>query len=1145
MTAVSEGDQLAGEVLLAVCTPLVLALLVLHFHHRHRHPIVDRSPALVLAFTALTAASVVLLLLFLVLSTASAPLCWLSLLSLSLTLLPSPLLLLLRSLVFLFRLELTAELERFHAGRGEEKPSGAASRKGSVSEDGDAEGGEQPSPHSSGLKAETSEQLRSSEEGLKEAAATAAGLWWVDHRRLISAPFLSAVLASLTAVSTAAILLLLLVDRSDTVSVPSSSQCPDHSPPFLGVRVAGFFLFVLHSAVLCASSFRHPSADGLRAEAALTVAAVVALLPLSFALPFLPSLSSASQYVFLSFQLLLLTASVVCPLLSAHSHSLHSRSLAELSSIQSFHDLIRNPVGFDSFHAFVKTEFSEENLLFWQEVEALQTKALQLEEVEAELQQRKAKEREAEKAAKEEEERQLNLAALGQQRSSNSLRLPPPTSPSLVQGEEPTTPRSQSRRVPRAEGLDDATASSSPPPQKDGLALLPLRLPAHPPTSASVALPTPSALNPALQSALDGRRRRNTSGGELSLGSIRHRRDPAQAIIEAAGRVPAGARSSDSLRIPTGSSPVTSRPRSSGSTFDEAVALASHSANFPPFPPNGSWDVDAVAKLRRISWSIALDRKAQRRRTDSHSRLTEHKRARTATLLESPPTTPTAATHSPNLASPPTFSSTAPITVLIPAVSKEVRSTKSSPRAAPVQLLPVTTSSPSPVPTSPLPSSASPKVTTPFMQSIVRALQATKLASAAKWVDKEEELIRRLSERQAALHVELLQSACDIVDRHVAPHSVAQVNLPDVLVQQVMERMKEVNPVKYATKPKLKRVMSGGHGMQHTLGLMRHATIHFLAKGKVSPFPDRTREHERQMAAEAERRQAEEDLAMVRDLSLLSFPITRLFADAQAAIQQLMEKDSFKRYLTSPAFDDFTSTYARRRGAASVWVPPVASRQGSRSRIATQTPRATARRELSSDVEEAVGATSGRRHSASSRVTSGTTRALHTTESQSANVVADGQQRQTSLVSSQLSPRALALAPSTSSVSARPPSPMAPASGAPAPTVSPPSSHALSTWSGLHKLALPIVTARAASGSVILAQQLSRTRPALSKVDALGGGAAESSPKRSQQRTVSLAGEGGATRSSPQMSRRAGVASMSMEAEGIEEEAEDGVGDLT
>ena len=256
----------------------------------------------------------------------------------------------------------------------------------------------------------------------------------------------------------------------------------------------------------------------------------------------------------------------------------------------------------------------------------------------------------------------------------------------------------------------------------------------------------------------------------------------------------------------------------------------------------------------------------------------------------------------------------------------------------------------------------------------------------------------------------MLQSACDIVDRHIAPGSVSQVNLPDALVQRVMERMREVNPIKYAVKAKQKgRAGHGVHSMQHTLGLMRHATIQFFAqpgaKGKVSPFPDRQREKERKMLADAEKRRAEEAAAMCRDLSQLSFPLAELFADAQDAIQQLMEKDSFKRYLASPAFQDFLSSYAKRRGVATAWVQPAISRHGSRSRLALQTPRNVTSRERGEE-GGGGGALSGRRGSASSRLPAAL-HSFHSRPSQSLTAAPDSHQRRSSFAS-QLSPRNLA-----------------------------------------------------------------------------------------------------------------------------------------
>ena len=1046
----------------------LLGSLFLH-RWRGRHPITDRSPLLVLASNAFLFAATVLLLIGL-LCAPSAPQCLLLTLSLCSAMLPSPVLLLLRSLVLLFRLELTAQLQAFAASQEElrlKSPASAERR-----------------PLGPGKDARRPSLTAGAMEGTSAAAdggATPEGIWYVDHRWLVGRPFLCCAFGPLLSLA-------LLGGALAALGASESPSCAPQSTTVAAVRAVGLALFAAHAAVLCASAARHPLAHGLRAEAALSAVAAAVLLPLSFALSTTGS-PDAAWYVLLSFYCAAFCAPSLLPLYATWAQWRLSTSLAELSRIESFDDLIRNPLGYDSFLAYLRTEFSEENLLFWGQVEQLHGRADDLERLTRTLGERRDRERAATtvvapglRDADEERTVRRSTAAGSAKaaRSSHSVSEMASSSRSLTPPLGAESPRSQQRRAVPGAGAGPARAEAE----------------AH-----ALQGGTPRrALNAALTPRTPTSRRRRNSAGDVGAGDGAHSLAAAgppspflsTSALSAALQPPP--QSSDSLTIPgtaqlSASLLPSSHPRLLSGALSEDGAMVgallprSSYASYHT-TMDDSWDLEAIDKLRRVSWSIALEKRAQRHRA-SRSRdaaAAERKRSHAGSIRRSVSPRLSA---SPRNITPGHLQQTAAPALQVGGGGgggggRGSGGGDSSPK--------------------------SPKAAAPFMQSIVRALQATKLASTKRSAEREDDATRRLTERQAALHAELLRRACDIADRFVVPGSPCQVNLPDALVQRVMDRMREIHPRRYNGTAKARRTGGGGqHGpgsgaMQHTLGLMRHATMNFFAaphaqKGRVLPSARRFPEREPAERAKERSRQAAavDDAAMVRDLSALSFPIAALFRDAQDAIRQLMEKDSFKRYLGSAAFEHFCTSYTARRRAGSGWTGPAApSRQSSRSRlIVVTTPRVSNREAVEDAAPPSVAGAVARRGSdsgAAARPLRHSPRA-----ERSLSLQGDDAARRPSIG---------ALSPSPAPGSRPPhaavhtlPLPPSPSHGTAGPSwPSPP--HAL--WSDLQKLTLPMtpLNTRAHSGSVLLHSQLSQSRSASTKHQH------QQSPQQQQQTAV-------------------------------------------
>ena len=1120
--------------LLVTSPPSLLLSSALLLIHRGRHPITDRSPHVVLALNATLLTSSTLLLLFLSLSSPSSSLCSLPLLSLCLSLLFSPLLLLLRSAVLLFRLELTREVDDFaleEQQRGEEGgPPLPARRKSAAAEDGAEE--RQPTPIS-GAAREEQRAKAGPEDGNAEAvqAAAAKELWWVAHRWLIGGPFLCCASLPLFAVAGVGLVGVLLYRPSDSTASTALPSCGLHSAAVLSAHSAGLALFLVHSLLLCVSSHRHPTAYGLRAEAALTSATVLLLLPLSLSLSTLSPLSC--WFLLLCFQLLLPVSSTLLPLYYCHTFTLYSSSLAELWSIRSFDDLIRNPLGYDSFLAFLKTEFSEENLSFWGEVEEVRAKATQLQHMDQELREKTEREERDAKAREEEavvaEERQAMAGAEGKARRPSASSSATTASTSHFASSDPSTTPPLAVSSPRSSKRTPATAEAAGAAWKDSTAGQPLSVQQPQPQLQSKMKPKGGiSLGPSTALLASKGRRRN-SAGELTSSGPSLSPSPSRSFPHPASQPPStpNPRASDSLLLPgsTGISPSTPPHHA----HQLSVDLSSSSAppppsHFLPFPLDDLWSLDALAKLRRVSWSIALDRKAQRHRAESKS----HQQV---DVIERP----CSAAQKPTGVSPGKSPSPRPL-VRLP--TSGAMGTPTAAAAATVQLSTPTALSGEASPRAAAVSTSASGVLSvgakaPFMQSIVRALQATKLASS-KRVEREEVVMKRLSERRAALQLWLLAKACEVVDRYIAPGSASQVNLPDAIVQRVMERMREVNPVKYANTCKRKRVRGGSyHGMQHTLGLMRHATMHFLATqhhhlhlGKVNPYADRLREKEQQDKLDAHRARVIDEANRVRQLSALSFPISDLFTDAQLAIQQLMEKDSFKRYLSSTAFDHFCATYAQRRtgrGAGTMM-----GREASQTIAGVLTPRLSGR-EMEGDDKSRVGVPLMERRSSDSLVRLHGRPSPRLQRSGSFHVVES--LRRASVTSVGLSSHV----PPPSLVAAAPVAlPLSPSAALAPPS---PASAAHPLWSDVRKLTLPSAPTRGHSGSILLQTQLARGRGPSSKV----GSAlpSTSSPAGQPLRTLALVGEVGGVSLSPGSSNdRRGGPSTSVSPRGIREEPE-------
>ena len=1159
----SDVSALSGVVLLVLAPPFfLLSSLLLHLH-RSRHPISDRSPLLVLALNATLLTSAVLLLLFLSLHSPTSPLCVLPLLSLCFSLLFAPLLLLLRSAVLLFRLELTRELEQFapeeeeQQQQVEQRGARAATTTawpsprragGTAGEEG---GEEQPTPSAAALRDERVKEA-AEEEGNTGAEEEAAppGLWWVEHRWLISLPFRCLTFLPLFALAGVGLLLVLLRQPSDA----ATTSCGLSSASSLSVHGVGLLLFLAHSALLCLSSHRHPSAYGLRAEAALTTTTVLLTLPLCLSLT--SASPTASSFLLLSLQLLLPLASTLLPLSFSHTFSLHSSSLAELSSLRSFDDLIRNPLGYDSFLAYLKTEFSEENLAFWGEVEELRGKLRELGQVEAALQERREKE-ERERAAKEEEEERQAKAGGGVGGEVKVMR-PSASSSAATASASFGASSDPSTTPPMAKGSPRSSERLHSPTTVDAVSGWREAVPA----SASLSLPQVHApqskakvkagigLGP-VTVAIVTRGRRGSSAGELTSASLS---SPPQLPSTV------NVRASDSIPPPlpgsTGASfsPFT-RPHQLSDDLSSSPPTQLPPPTFLPFPLDDSWSVDALAKLRRVSWSIALDRKVQRHRAESRSQLRD-----STTALQRPSSAlhrPSTAQQRPGGASPRQQPSPRPLAVRALTVSTNsqsatptaaaaasasasaVQPSTTAPTALTVEVSPRAPASLTTVAASPMAAAAAAKA--PFMQSIVRALQATKLASN-KRVEREDGAVKRLSEERASLHAWLLNKACEVVDRYIAPGSASQVNLPDVLVQRVMERMREVNPVKYGggAKPRTRGRQHSQHGMQTTLGLMRHATMHFFATqhhhlhmGKVNPFADRLRAKEEQDRIDAHRAKVLDEANRVRDLSALSFPLSELFHDAQVAIQQLMEKDSFKRYLTSAAFDHFCSTYAQRRmregGMGGLVSAAVVAREVSRTIVGVLTPRLSGREVEGGDDKGRhlmVGPSLLERRGSDSLLRLQGRPSPRAQRSHSFHAV-ESQRRPSIGLSSHVPPASVPLP-----LPAIPPSPSASLVVPPSPASHP---HAL--WSDLRKLTLPSTPTRPHSGSVLLQSQLGRGRASSSKPATSMGPSSTASPT-GQQRSLAMVGEGVGMSSTPGSSRTRRAPSTSVSPRGIREESE-------
>ncbi|MCJ1296871.1 hypothetical protein MMC34_008439 [Xylographa carneopallida] len=1085
-----DGDRLSALILLPV-TLAYYALTTLFFVcYRHEHAIADRSFVLSLCRALLMPTASTLLLLHIYLPAASGRLL---LLSAFLGLVPASLLLLMRTIALTLRLELAAASDEV----GEAAENSPLTRRSSIDEEAPHRQSVQSQRGSSGglvgqPRPSTSITLDSAPPLLKTERDSSGvhkdEAWVLSYRWMVEGSFLPWLFSPLLLGTIAGLLLLSMLDNFSLA--PASNAT-------IIIYSLGMFVLFAHLLLLLLCCLRHPSWNELRAEGALSVVCAL-LLPASLGLSLAtsPSVTSSpsladsyilvSQYLLLAFYVLTFTSSVLFPLLSSVLATAYLSSSAPMP-LETFVDLIHTSEGYASFLTFLRTEFSEENLLFWKDVNALEDRRLEWEALEERRRRREEKDRDKERrlsdgvtpytpqqpiqpsaaeptapifgfgAAVNKPLLSLKMSSgleslSAQSASTNTAQSSDsPRSQSLSR---PTEPKSPSQRTARLAGSVDHVMGSS-----GGKAAKSARNTLQPSGASDARAPrTGGAISP--RSASDnGRRVVNTepirslplpgshTEDVLSLPSAKrvtsystsvspnrkHSGNSAAASTNARPQQPSGQQQQQpgltlhpSSIHPTLSS-TQQRPQSAHMR-DASLTSGSYTA-LMPFPSLDDLDaIDALSKLRRISWSIALREKAAKHR-ESRSNTANAKspqqsirsiaegsapgaageRVRVSSMSMSP-----RSAASRRMSPPPVASSSMTLSLFPIAQSNPPTPTHPSPHAPHSDMASslsprlttsaspaLTSTQPSGTPPSPQPSHGTPHahhshpaalvlpsapqspsvVKSPFMQSIVRALQATKLTSSSR---REEDERKRDEERRPLLMKELVRGACDIYDKYVVAGSVQQVNLPAVIVQQVMERMRELHPRKY-DKPKLASHSSGkgrhgagglgGHnGMQHTLGLMRHATMHFLAgaggahgsKAKVHPL---LAAKQAKAEDDAKTARAMEETGMLSDITLLSYPFSALFADAHHAIEQLMEKDSFKRYLQSPAYDHFSQQYDKQHAALSArgrrptnsTAAPTLSRRG--SRLAVITPRLSNKvgdiEEGSEEGNAAVGRTGG------------------------------------------------------------------------------------------------------------------------------------------------------------------------------------------
>ena len=1106
-----EGERLSSLVLLPVTLLYYTLATLLFFYHRHEHAISDRSSKLSMCRALLLIAASTLLLLHIYLPSASERM---SLVSLFIGLVPASLLLLMRTIALTLRLELTSATDEPGDGSHGRTSTDDEVRRLSVHSQ---RGGDmqQPRPSTSiTLEAPVNAQDSDEEEVKQRDEAVVA--WLLPYRWMVEGSFLTCLFSPLLVLSLVGVLLLSLLDHMD-LSLGSSAV--------IAVYVLGHVILLAHTLLLLLCCLRHPAWNELRAEGIVSMACAV-LLPVSFGLSIASSYASSSsvastyiltsQYVLLGFYVLTFSSSILFPLLSSLLLPAYLSSSAPMP-LETFVDLLHTSEGYTSFLTFLRTEFSEENLLFWKDVNSLDDKRREWDELEDRRRRRDEKDKEKRETDAVTAFQQpttpafhssaVNKPLLSLKTSGGLESLSTESGSTTAQGSEsPHSRHSQSiSRAASPKSPSHCTSNDSAEPQKQKVT----RNTLQPSVSSDARAGRKSEAISPRSASENGRRvvhgehassplpgsqtddvfllpsaKRTTS---YSTSASPNRKNSGNQLAH----TPRQQQASQQLGLtlhPSSIHPtlVTQTQRRPSSAHYRGSSLASTSYTLP-FPLDDSWDMDAISKLRRISWSIALEKKAAKHRA-SRSRDSSATAVRTpqqpirviaetgvgsgagraervsvGSLSLSP------RSHTPRRLSPaplalplsPIAQSTTPTPVHSTPriVSSTDVTASSSPRprtttataATATSLVSAATTATAAHPPSPamhtsagtphsqhtmhvfptalvVPSSApqSPSVVkSPFMQSIVRALQATKLSSHGR---REEDERKRDDERRVVLMRELARGACDVYDKYVVAGSVQQVNLPAVIVQQVMERMKEINPLKY-NKPKLNTSaaghgrrgqggMGGHNGMQHTLGLMRHATMHFLAgaggghgaKGKVHPNPALAAKQSK-AEEEAKKQRELEEVALLTDVTLLSYPFEQLFADAHHAIEQLMEKDSFKRYLQSPAYDSFTIAYEKHNTAINSRVRrPMSvvanaalvslSRRG--SRLAVITPRTSAK---VGDIEEGSEGLEGAAGSGTARSGALPTRRLSDSVSLQLHVRASPREQRSSLSLVTSSPR--------------------------------------------------------------------------------------------------------------------------------------------
>ena len=1118
-----DGDRVAALILLPITVVYYTLITLLYNYYRHNHPITDRSSKLSLCRAILLIAASTLLLVHLYAPQSSERLL---IVSLFVGLVPASLLVLMRTIALMLRLELMAEdstIGSSESAAGGTVAVGDMTQSSRASSDDD--GGrrmslpsqrgigtlQQPRPSTSITLDESAAVMKDGKDGkdgdeddAKEEAAVAEA-WFLQYRWMVEGSFLTCLFSPLLVMSLVGLLLLSLLGGVDVSPA---------SPAVIAVYAAGHAVLLVHWLLLLLCCVRHPAWNEVRAEGVASVVCAL-ILPVSFGLSVASAYTDishsityflAAQYLLLAYYLLTFTSTMLFPLVSALLSTAYLSSSPAVP-LQTFVDLIHTSDGYHSFLTFLRTEFSEENLLFWNDVNAIEGKWRELDEVEERRRRRdeKDKEKQALEAAATTPAASTAVSAIIQQSPQPTTTSPaelfnpllatfatavnkPLLTLKMSGGLESLSSQSVSSSTARSSdspgGSQSASRVSSPKSPTRQLyggsndvhaaSKLSKTRATLQPTDSSVAMAArkSEAISPRSASE-NGRRVVHNEvhstllhdphaddvfllpakrGNSYSNSHSPNRKGSGNAAAAAHTRPVHGSQPPLALTLhpssihPSILSSNNAQQQQSAHQRELSVASASYML---PFPVDDSWDLDALSKLRRISWSIALEKKVAKHRA-SRSRESNGRsplfpiraiietalgdgargeRAAVGSLSMSP------RSHTPRRMSPPPAPLTVPL--LLPAAAATQSSPRlhavpssshtvpadvpttisssasfSSPRRTSAQpsttatnpVVHIATVTPVIPPVSPSPLTAlltphsqpllspatgtgsmppqSPSIAkSPFMQSIVRALQATKLSTYSRG-GREDDERRRDDERRVVLMRELVRGACDVYDRYIIAGSAQQVNLPAVIVQQVMERMKEINAFKY-NKPKLHGGAGGGgaagghagtlrrggggglgghNGMQHTLGLMRHATMHFLAgaaggqqKGKLGAKVHPLMAAKQAKAEEEAKKQRElEDAAMQNDVTLLSYPFSQLFADAHHAIEQLMEKDSFKRYLQSPAYEAFNTAYeknqmtARRRptnavttaaavAAAVAAGQPSLSRRG--SRLAVITPR--------------------------------------------------------------------------------------------------------------------------------------------------------------------------------------------------------------